>query len=209
MRLLPATRTAYIYRRLRYCGSQYQAPENMNGGEAIPCLPALRKLGSLADVRPVIVIDTREQCPLPFARLVWERGTLPTGDYSFRGGEELFSVERKSIADLTACCQGSNRERFERELHRLRGFRFKRLLVVGSREEIEQGEYVSKITPQAVLATLGAFEVRFDIPATFAPSPAEAGRMVESWVFWYSRELVENVNDLVRAADTGRLAGKT
>lgn len=42
--------------------------------EAIPTLPALRSLGNLAGVRPVIVIDTREQEPLPFARLAWERG---------------------------------------------------------------------------------------------------------------------------------------
>jgi hypothetical protein len=39
-----------------------------------------------------------------------------------------------------ACCMGENRQRFERELHRLRGFRFARLLVVGSEEEILQGQ---------------------------------------------------------------------
>jgi ERCC4-type nuclease len=138
----------------------------------IPTLPALRSLGNLAGVRPVVVVDTREQCPLPFGRLAVERGTLASGDYSFRGGEELFAVERKSIPDLAACCVGDNRDRFFRELHRLRGFRFKRLLIVGSREEIEQGEYVSQIKPQAVLATLRAFEVRFDMPVAFAPSPA-------------------------------------
>jgi ERCC4-type nuclease len=99
----------------------------------IPALPALRSLRNLADVRPVIVIDTREQCPLPFARLAVECGTLASGDYSFRGGEELFAVERKSISDLAACCAGENRERFFRELHRLRGFRFKRLLAKTTR----------------------------------------------------------------------------
>jgi hypothetical protein len=31
------------------------------------------------------------------------------------------------------------RERFERELNRLRGFRFKRLLIIGSEREIRQG----------------------------------------------------------------------
>jgi ERCC4-type nuclease len=168
--------------------------------EAIPTLPALHSLGDLAGVRPVIICDTREQTPLPFARLTVERGTLTSGDYSFKGGEELFAIERKSVADLTACCQGSNRERFERELHRLRGFRFKRLLIVGSREEIEQGEYVSQIKPQAVLATLKAFEVRFDIPVAFATSPADAGRLVEDWAFWFAREVVENANALARAA---------
>lgn len=171
----------------------------MNPETEIPTLPALRSLGNLAGVRPAIVIDTREQTPLPFSRLAAERGTLVSGDYSFRGGEELFAVERKSIADLTACCVGDNRERFFRELHRLRGFRFKRLLIVGTREAIERGEYVSRIAPKAVLATLAALEARFDVPVVFCSSPEEAGRKIESWAFWFARELVENVNDLARA----------
>jgi ERCC4-type nuclease len=91
-------------------------------------------------MRPVVVIDTREQSPLPFARLLAERGTLQSGDYSFRGGEELFAVERKTVADFATCRIGENRARFFRELHRLRGFRFKRLLVVGSHEAIERRE---------------------------------------------------------------------
>ena len=74
-----------------------------------------------ADILPTIVVDTREQAPLTFTRLVSIPGTLTSGDYSFCGGEELSAIERKSIADLVACCMGSNRERFFRELHRLRG----------------------------------------------------------------------------------------
>lgn len=171
----------------------------MATAETIPTLPALRCLGDLADVRPVVVIDTREQDPLPFARLTTERGTLQTGDYSFRGGEELFAVERKSIADLTACTVGENRDRFFRELHRLRGYRFKRLLIVGSRAEIEVGTYRSKVTPRAVLATLGAIEARFDVPVCFADSPALAGQEIERWAFWFARELIEGVNALARA----------
>jgi len=50
---------------------------------------------------------------------------------------------------------GQNRERFERELHRIRGYRFKRLLVVGSEAEILAGHYHSNIKPSAVLATGG------------------------------------------------------
>jgi hypothetical protein len=38
------------------------------------------------------------------------------------GLEELFVIERQSIADLVGCCIGESRERFERELHRLRGY---------------------------------------------------------------------------------------
>jgi hypothetical protein len=68
------------------------------------------------------------------------------------------SIERKTVSDLVGCCMGENRERFERELHRLRGYRFKRLLVVGSEAEILAGQYHSNIKPQAVLATVCTFD---------------------------------------------------
>jgi DNA excision repair protein ERCC-4 len=170
----------------------------MNLAREIPTLPALRCLGDLAGVRPIIIVDTREQTPLPFARLASERGTLTTGDYSFRGGEEVFAVERKSIADLVACCVGENRERFFRELHRLRGFRFKRLLIVGTRDEIEAGQYRSAITPRAVVATLNVIEARFEVPVVFAATSADAGELIETWAFWTAREIVEAANELAR-----------
>ena|SRR5258708_4697221 len=123
-----------------------------------------RGLGEQINVEPTIIIDTREQDPLVFSRLKTVSGSLLTGDYSVVGLEALFAVERKSNEDLVSCCVGKNRERFERELHRLRGFRFKRLMVIGSEEEILRGQYRSGIRPQAVMATLGAFEVRYDLP---------------------------------------------
>jgi ERCC4-type nuclease len=162
-------------------------------------LPALRSIGKLAGVEPVVVVDTREQTPLTFTRLRSELGTIQTGDYSFLGGEELFSVERKTIADLVGCSVGDNRARFERELHRIRGYRFKRLLVVGKRETIEKGGYQSKLAPKCVLGTLAALETRYDVPVVFADTPEEAAKRIESWVYWYAREMVEQVNQLTRS----------
>jgi DNA excision repair protein ERCC-4 len=162
-------------------------------------LPALRSLGELADREPVIVIDTREQDPLIFERLASVRGTLTTGDYSVAGLEQSFSIERKTVSDLVACCMGENRQRFERELHRLRGFRFKRLLVVGSEAEILAGRYHSNIKPTAVLATVYAFEMRYDLPVVFVPTAQAGARLVERWAFYFARETVSTVNDLWRA----------
>jgi hypothetical protein len=48
-------------------------------------LTALRSLGSLADAEPIVIIDTREQDPLPFSRLKSQTSTLTTGDYSVAG----------------------------------------------------------------------------------------------------------------------------
>jgi ERCC4-type nuclease len=121
-------------------------------------LPGLRGLSGLADCKPVIVIDSREQAPLQFERLQAVSGSLYSGDYSAAGLEDSFAIERKSIDDLVNCCLAGQRERFEHELHRLRRYRFKRLLIVGSREDIAAGRYRSRISPKSVLATLGAFE---------------------------------------------------
>jgi DNA excision repair protein ERCC-4 len=165
-------------------------------------LPALKHLGELADVRPTIIVDTREQTPLPFSRLKTQAGTLVTGDYSIAGLESLFSIERKSIADLTACCIGENRSRFEKELLRLKAYRFKRLLIVGSELDIQNCRYHSSIAPKSVFGSLAAWEMRFDLPAIFKPNPEAAARQVESWAYYFARESVCVVNDLWRSSSS-------
>lgn len=84
---------------------------------------------------PTIIIDTREQTPLLFANLPTERRTLTTGDYSVLGFERDFSIERKTIEDLIQSAT-FERERFERELVRMRGYSFRRLLIVGTLADI-------------------------------------------------------------------------
>jgi DNA excision repair protein ERCC-4 len=165
---------------------------------SLPALPTVR--ASEPGGLPCIVIDTREQEPLPIRRLPTVRAGLLTADYSLAGLEAVFGIERKSIADLVACCAASNRERFENELHRLRGYHFKRLLIVGTRREIEDGAYRSRITPAAVLGTLAAFEVRYEIPVVFEPDPEAAARRVECWGWYFAREHVQSVNALMKTA---------
>lgn len=139
--------------------------------------------------QPVIVVDSREQEPLPI-REPFERGGLYSGDYSYRGGEDRFAVERKSIADLVASV-GPERDRFENELHRLRGYDFARLLVIGSIGEIEMGRYRSRMNPTAVLHSCWAFEARYRLPVVFTPTAEEGARLVERWAFWHAREAMK------------------
>jgi len=136
---------------------------------------------------PTVVIDTREQTPLPISKLSTETGTLYSGDYSVKGMEEVFAIERKTIADLVGSLT-SGRDRFMNELHRLRGYRFRRLLIVGSRNDIKTGNYRSRTKPRAVLASLAAVEALFDIPATFSPDQTQAALTVEQRAFWSWRE---------------------
>jgi hypothetical protein len=156
-------------------------------------LPALRSLGELADMSPTIIIDSREQEPLVFQRLPSKTGTLQTGDYSVAGLEQLFTVERKSVPDLVGCCIRENRERFERELHRLRGFRFKRLLIVGSELEVQQGVAFSAASipnPFSAASTRGKFAMTYLLSGVIRPKPQRArlnaGRFISA-VRWWSR----------------------
>ena len=155
----------------------------------------------MAEARPVIAIDTREQLPLgPFTRLQTVRGTLNAGDYSVAGLEHLFSVERKSIPDLAGCITGSNRDRFERELWRLQPYEFRRLLIIGASDDsgILNFPYQSRINPRAVLASLYAWQARFGIPFVLAPSPAVGARLVELWAIYWAREKCHEANGLLR-----------
>ncbi len=133
---------------------------------------------------PVVLIDSREQRPLVFTRLPCERATLWTGDYSVRGMERTFSVERKSLDDLAASLT-AGRERFAREMERLRGYSFRRLLLVGTRAQIEAHGYASKVAPAALLGSLAAWEIRYSVPVVFAATPEAAAVEVERWV-WYA-----------------------
>jgi ERCC4-type nuclease len=163
-------------------------------------LPTLRGFSKLADFRPVIVVDSREQEPLTFTRLKAVRGSLYSGDYGVLGLENSFAVERKGIDDLGSGCLASNRTRFEHELHRLRGYAFKRLLIVGTRALIEIGRYHSRIAPTSVLATLAAFEVRYDLPVVFIETPEAAAIQIERWVFYYCREVMKLAHALTKSS---------
>lgn len=136
---------------------------------------------------PELVVDTREQTPLTFINLPADPGTLYTGDYSIRGFEDDFAIERKTIPDLVASLT-RERDRFMRELLRLRGCAFRRLLIVGSVQDIEKGNYRSKASPRSIMASLSAIEARFYLPILFEETEEQAALRIERLAFWSWRE---------------------
>ena len=137
---------------------------------------------SATDAEPVIITDTREQTPLCFTHLRSERGTLDTGDYSVQGLEEVFAVERKSMADLVGSLT-RERARFMREMHRLRGFQFARLLIVGTEMELMQLVSMGRANLAQVEHSLLAISIRYGVPAVRVDSPERGALMVETWAW--------------------------
>lgn len=113
-------------------------------------------MGSHKDLRPediCAVIDTREQTPLDLAPLRAITGTLATGDYSVCGLEHLIALERKSLQDLVMCV-GQERDRFEKELLRLRSYETRAIVIESSWGAIALGQWRGQIKPTQVKAAL-------------------------------------------------------
>ena len=151
--------------------------------------------------KPVIIIDTREQTPLHFVNCPNEGATLATGDYSLKGFENEFTIERKSLDDLASSVT-HDRQRFERELVRMRGYAFRRLLIIGALADIEAHNYRSQAKPKAILASLTAFEIRYSLPVTYCATATDAALQVERWAYYYLREQVKAAAEIVQRYST-------
>ena len=149
--------------------SETASPERSKHAEA-PALPRL-------------IVDTREQAPLTFEHLEAEPGTLTTGDYSIHGLQSRFAVERKSVQDLVgSLTQG--RDRFTRELERMRGMDFARLLIIGTPFDLQAHLNRRAVTAASIIGSLEAINARL-VPVVWAATPAKAAQMVERWACYY------------------------
>ena len=139
---------------------------------------------------PVLLVDTREQRPLQFSHLPAESATLYTGDYSVRGLEEIFAVERKSLADLAGSLT-RERDRFMKEMHRLRGYRFPYLLAIGDDMELSRLIAQGRLKLHQVEHSLRAIQSRYGVHVERAYTEEQAARLVETWAFCAWREAIK------------------
>lgn len=133
----------------------------------------------------VAICDSREQLPLNLSPLQVEVGTLQSGDYSARGCEEICRVERKSLPDLLGCV-GRDRERFDREIERLRAFPVAVLVVESTWAQIELGGWRSKVKPNAVIGSLLGWQGK-GIAVHLVGDHERAGRHVSRLLYTVAR----------------------
>lgn len=141
----------------------------------------------------IIKIDSREQKPYTF-KSPSEVGTLNVGDYSISGLEDHISIERKELNDLIGCLT-SDRERFERELHKGRALDYFALIIEGSLSDLAGGQYRSKMLPKSAVQSLLAFSIRYRLPVFFCESRQYGQRITESLLCKYVHELTKKVRN--------------
>ena len=135
----------------------------------------------MTDIALKMLIDTREQNPWSL-ECETEGVKLPVGDYGLPGFSDLnnprWIVERKSLGDLIgSLTQG--RDRFMREIEKLRVFTFAAIVIEARESDVERGEYRSEMPPQSVLQSIAAIQVRNGIHIIWAGDRTGAARAAE------------------------------
>jgi len=135
----------------------------------------------------VVKIDSREKIPYEFVghSVV---GSLTVGDYSIVGLEDHVAVERKELNDLIGCLT-TDRERFEKELHRGKSLDYFCLVIECSLSYLVNGHYRSQMNPKSAIQSLLAFSVRHRLPIFFCESRQYGQRVTESLLNKYAREI--------------------
>lgn len=159
-----------------------------------------------------ILVDTREQntpksrtryrsfkCP-------YSKATLSYGDYAYNAtlpdGREIYdtadtvnplcAIERKMNLDELAGCFTKGRERFKREFTRAmeRGARIYLICENASWEALVKGQYRSRMNPNAFLASVEAWMVRYNMNVTFCDA-LTSGRLIREILYRDFKERLE------------------
>jgi DNA excision repair protein ERCC-4 len=139
---------------------------------------------SRSNAGPVtIIIDTREQEGYSFdSRLAATvRRALPAGDYSVTGLEGLVAVERKSLDDFVSTVI-HNRERFQKELQKLTGYRAACIVVEAGVLDVLLGRYRGGAHPNAVLGSALSIILDYGVPVFFCSSRQAACQFVQAYL---------------------------
>ena len=136
----------------------------------------MRKTLDLSQI--TVLIDTREKLPFDLTPLKTQKATLSTGDYSILGLEKHVAIERKGLQDLVGCV-GGERERFEREIQRLKSYPVRAIICEGSYGQIEAKAYRGRVHPNSILGSICGWAAG-GLPIIMAGNRERAQRLAQN-----------------------------
>ena len=157
----------------------------------------------------VCLIDTRERDTKEAEKryqafgIPYRRQKLFAGDYSaafmLPTGEEfsmeyLCCIERKYDLTEACMCFTSERKRFIREFERAKekGIKMYLLIENGSFEKAYNGQYRSKMHPNALIANLAAWMARYNAHIIFCKAEI-SGRIIKEILYREGKELLKDL----------------
>jgi ERCC4-type nuclease len=120
-------------------------------------------------------------------------GTLKTGDYSIEGFEDKITVEVKALGDFIGCCT-HDRERFERELVRMRSFQYKAIVIKSTWAAIELKQYRGSTHPNAILGSAMAFAMSANVPIIMAGDFGTASKLVARLLYISGNRCIKSLS---------------
>ena len=115
---------------------------------------------------------------------------LDYGDYMIDGHPELVVVERKKNVDELCSNFGRHRDRFKRELERMGACRWRYVVVEDSLRSAGDMHF-SRMHPNAFLASVIAFELRYGVRFIFADNRKWAHRVTKQILLRAHAEMVK------------------
>lgn len=131
-----------------------------------------------------LIQDTREKRPLfeesqHGLRVVTE--TLRYGDYSIRGFEDNFIIERKKISDFYSYI-GKERNKTVKKMEKFKEISssggYAGIVIEASESDILSGYHMSQVSPESARQALVSFEVRYDVKIYYGQSRADIRRWI-------------------------------
>lgn len=155
-----------------------------------------------------LIVDTREQDTDRLRRRIRQTGLsfvrqkLDFGDYSVKttldNGTEFdisssVSIERKMNLDELCACYCKGRKRFTREFERAKSAGAKVYLLIENAnwEKAYNGSYRSKMSPQALTASLFAWLARYNCQIIFCKEET-SGKIIREILYREMKERLEN-----------------
>jgi len=152
-----------------------------------------------------VVIDSREQHPFAFrnypAQIV--QGALTSGDYSVQGFEDQIAIERKSLSDLIGCLT-HDRDRFKREMERLRSYESAVIVVEAPWKALEAGAYRSSLSANSAVQSVISLTQMYRIPFFFAEDRAKAEQFAFDFLRHFCRHQQQRFHAVSRWVDVKR-----
>lgn len=132
-----------------------------------------------------IIVDTREQ------KKLWAKSTkydtieikaLTTGDYSIKGHENDFAIERKSLSDLFGSL-GSDHKRFRKEIERGLKMKYFAIIIDGSYDNALnkdfEGSHFTKMKGYVVTQILFTLHIKYNLPIFFTSGRSQSKRIIK------------------------------
>ena len=165
-------------------------PRHPHGETTLGEVGRVGRDGKSPKAKPLLTIieDTREQTPLvewPEGVAV-EEGTCHTGDYSVKGWENCFCIERKSLQDFAGTMLGGYeassekpKKRFNRELERMRHFDCAAVIVTATPQEVIDFKHHCGMDAHAALWGFGlSVFANYGIPVFYLGDAKTAARWI-------------------------------